>query len=85
MSKLPDFHPKKAISSSYGSYKKSELINFEFRNQYWNSISEFRNSISELEALALSEKRDIKFAFVHNCAKADWMAAIKVRGEESNC
>ena len=27
------------------------MTNFEFRNRYWNSISEFRNLISELETL----------------------------------
>ena len=48
--KLPYFCP---ILANFCPSKISELINFEFRNRYWDSISEFRNSISELEALVL--------------------------------
>ena len=52
LSKITRFYP------NFGCSRISKLTNFEFRNWYWNSISEFWNLISELETLLVPCRAD---------------------------
>ena len=50
MLKSPNFWPKVV---NFRAQKITELTNSELRNRYWNSITELRNSVSELDALVV--------------------------------
>ena len=61
MLKSPNFWPKVV---NFRAQKITELTNSELRNRYWNSITELRNSVSELDALLstlFSPQQDLLF------------------------
>ena len=55
MLKSPNFWPKVV---NFRAQKITELTNSELRNRYWNSITELRNSVSELDALFLTATKN---------------------------